>query len=83
VTSIRAHFDGKAFIPDEPVTLPPQQQVYLQYEPVRRGETPDDRQVRERLEMLELIARKAAEHDAPDADFSRDSIYPGELDDPH
>jgi hypothetical protein len=33
VTTIKAHFDGKAFVPDEPVDLPANQAVVLRVEP--------------------------------------------------
>jgi hypothetical protein len=37
--TIKAHFDGKVFVPDEPVNLPPNQRVVFHVEVVNADET--------------------------------------------
>ena len=83
MTTFKAHFDGKTIIPDEPVSLPVNQPLTLDVNPTS-GSTPASAQNRqaELLQFLEEIERMAIECDAPEADFSRDSIYSGTLDDP-
>ncbi len=40
MTTIKAHFDGKIFVPDEPVDLSPDQAVLLRVEPAPRFPPP-------------------------------------------
>jgi hypothetical protein len=83
MTTILAHFDGKSFVPDEPVTLPPQQRVTLHIDPLPSRPSADaDRRPESLMAILKSMEQKAIECDTPEADFSRDSIYPGTLDDP-
>jgi len=41
--AIKAHFDGKVFVPDEPIHLPPNQQVNITIERVDSTITPSPR----------------------------------------
>ena len=79
--TIKAHFDGKTFIPDEPVDFPPNIAVTLQVGSAS-GEPPLTTEMEQRLQALDELERMAADADAPEADWSRDSIYSGTLDDP-
>jgi len=80
MTTIKAHFDGKTFVPDEPVVLPPHQRVALHVDPTAsKSSLGVARTQEERIHLLELIEKLAIECDAPEADFSRDSIYSGTL----
>jgi hypothetical protein len=76
--TIRAHFDGRVLIPDEPLGLAVNQQVTLQ---VEAATVPA---VRTEKEMLELFAEMDADtvHADHGIEYSRDSIYGGTLDDP-
>jgi len=56
MTSIRAHFDGKVFVPDEPVGLPPNAPVRLLVAPDADGDRP----------LLELARLAAQFPDDPD-----------------
>ena len=81
MTTIKAHFDGKAFVPDDPVKFSQNQPVTLHIAPLSKAPGTPTR-LEERLAMLEKIKALAIECDAPEADFSRDSIYSGNSDDP-
>ncbi len=81
MTTIKAHFDGKAFVPDEPVDLPPDQPVTVQVDAgASNGKAAPNRQ--ELIERLGRIEEMAGECGAGEVDWSRDSIYSGNLDDP-
>ena len=82
MTTIKAHFDGKTFVPDEPVVLPPYQPVTLHVDPLSTRPSPSLTKKEEKLQLLDRIEQLAIACDAPEADFSRDSIYSGNLDDP-
>jgi hypothetical protein len=81
MTVIRAHYDGKSFVPDEPVILPPHQLVTLHVDPLASRPLPSLAAKEEKVRLLEQIEQLAIACDAPEADFSRDSIYSGNLDD--
>lgn len=34
MVKLNAHFDGKVFVPDEPLSLPPNQKVHISVEPI-------------------------------------------------
>jgi hypothetical protein len=76
--TIKAHFDGRVLIPDEPLDLAVNQEVRLQVEPAGAPV------VRTEKEMLELFAEMDADtvHADHGIDYSRDSIYGGTIDDP-
>ncbi len=76
MTMIRAHFDGKVFVPDEPVNIPINQAATVQVEtPLPQHLT--DQQFEQ---LLSEMDRDAVEVNHP-VDWSRDSIYSGTLDD--
>lgn len=68
-TTLRAHFDGKVLVPDEPVELPTD--CVLQLEVTSHGTVPNDPTPLERLAQiarelpddLDLPADGAAQHD--------------------
>lgn len=74
-TAIRAHFDGKVFVPEEPVDLPEGEQVILQVlapsHPVQRAKTP------EQFEQLldELRATTVPGVNIPDEALRREHLY--------
>ncbi len=61
--TVRAHFDGKAIIPDEPLDLPPNQALIVQIEPVGAPRTT-------RESALAWIADHAVESDALPVDLA-------------
>ena len=72
MTTIRAHFDGKAFVPDEPVDVPVNQQVtiiVIQPPPERPPMTVEEF---ERLWAEIDQDAVAVDHEI---DFSRESMY--------
>lgn len=73
MTTIRAHFDGKVFVPDEPVEVPVNTPVTIHVESPRTIEDFDAA-----LEDLTRLAKRPG----GEVDWSRDSIYSGTLDDP-
>jgi len=80
MTTIRAHYDGKSFVPDEPVDIPADERVILHFESSSPpGGTPQTRE--EIIRLFEEMERLAVVTDHP-VDDSRDSIYSGTIDDP-
>ncbi len=77
MTTIRAHFDGKTIIPDQAVSLPIDQPLTLHVEVPAPTTAHVDQQLKALDELLQLSAA-----DTASADWSRDSIYSGTLDDP-
>ncbi len=76
MTTIKAHFDGKTFVPDEPVDMPVNTQVTLLVEGLESAQVEGQLKA---LEELEKLADSAGGHRA---DWSRESIYSGTRDDP-
>jgi hypothetical protein len=53
IVTIRAHFDGKVIVPDEPVELPINQPLKVQLQSLPpQGETPSADRAREALDRL-------------------------------
>jgi hypothetical protein len=80
MTTIRAHFDGKAFVPDEPVNVPVNQSVTLHFESA--AEVTGPVVVEEQLKALAELEKMAEDKGSLDVDWSRENIYSGTLDDP-
>ena len=82
--TIRAHFDGKAFIPDGPVPFDVNESVTLQAtrDKLPGTDKPSPAEVERYRKGLARLLELAAGHGNPNADCSRDSIYSGTLDDP-
>jgi len=76
--TIKAHFDGKVLIPNDPLDLPINQEVTLQLE------APAPQVVRTERELVELFAEMDEDsvNTGHFVDYSRDSIYGGTIDDP-
>ena len=76
--TIKAHFDGKVLIPDNPLDLSLNQEVTLPLEP----SAPQG--VNTETELVELFAEMDADsvNTGRFVDYSRDSIYGGTIDDP-
>jgi len=86
MTTINVRFDGKAFIPDGPVPFQKNQSITLYYVDAVRDQQLSDKpsaaEVKRRREGLAKLLELAKGHGNPNADYSRDSIYSGTLDDP-
>ena len=72
MTVLKAHFDGKVLVPDEPVDLPVNCALKVQVEEVKKLETPsaEDKPLLELLKMVEALPHNpdwpsdgAAQHD--------------------
>lgn len=61
--TVKAHFDGKAIIPDEPLDMPPNQALILQIEPAAPHEPVDE-------SALAWLAANAVENDALPTDLA-------------
>ena len=75
--TIKAHFDGRFFVPDEPVTFPINHPVTLM---VRSNgdldaDGPPERSLAERLAALDSLCGCVCAPDLPDEAFDRASIY--------
>jgi hypothetical protein len=77
MTTIRAHFDGKTFVPDEAVNLPVGAPLTLYVERRADGDLQAEAQLKALDELLDLSGVGPG-----NADWSRESIYSGTLDDP-
>ena len=79
MTTIRAHFDGKTFVPDEPVDAAINQFATVVLESTARPETPLTGEAFDAI--LAEMDRDAVITNHP-VDDSRESIYSGTIDDP-
>jgi hypothetical protein len=64
MTTVNAHFDGKVIVPDEPLSLPPNQALIVSIEPV--AEKPEAAGG----SVLSWLAANAVESDALPADLA-------------
>ena len=80
MTTIKAHFDGKTFVTDQPVSLPLDHPVTLHIDAINSRRDTTTKQ--ERLQRLEVLENMPRESIAPEADFYRDSIYSRNIDVP-
>jgi len=60
--TVRAHFDGKVIVPDEPLDLPPNQAVMVRIEPIQNKSSEES--------ALAWIAANAVESDALPTDLA-------------
>jgi len=79
MTTIKAHFDGKTFVPDEPVHMPAHMPVTLHVDVADTDQAANAESQLKALDELEMLSESSA---TPIADWSRESIYTGTLDDP-
>jgi flagellar hook-basal body complex protein FliE len=79
MTTIKAHFDGKTIVPDEPADLPIGQPLTVHVEQTQTGSAQTNEKDFEKL--LAQMDRDASNSQHP-VDDSRDSIYSGTIDDP-
>ncbi|MEJ0089235.1 MAG: hypothetical protein WDM80_05740 [Limisphaerales bacterium] len=68
MTTLKAHFDGKVLIPDEPVNLPMDCTLELHVEPVKKSSTETNQlkslvELAKRFPVLDGAADGAAQHD--------------------
>jgi hypothetical protein len=72
VTTLKAHFDGKVLVPDEPVNLPINRALKVQVEPMEQSATPaiDEKPLSKLLKAIEAMPSNpdwpkdgAAQHD--------------------
>jgi len=83
MTMIRAHFDGRGFIPDGPVPFRVNQAVTLHVD-AAQDQPPSAEEVERGLQGLAELKKLADKKGCgnPNVDWSRESIYSGTLDDP-
>jgi hypothetical protein len=77
-TTIRAHFDGKVIVPDEPVDLPINQPLEISLRPSTEApeKTPDRPTVEERLKRLQRAMGSIKEGPViPDEALRRENMY--------
>jgi len=73
-TVIRAHFDGKVIVPDEPVDLPVDQPLEAELRVSEARLSPAE--IEKRRAAIKRLAAKAIHGlNMPDFAFSRESIY--------
>lgn len=84
---IRAHFDGKVIVPDEPVDWPINQPLSIQAVPVdapaasgagsneANGTMPSVEVIAERLAKLRAISGRLASGGIPDEALRRENLY--------
>ena len=73
IRTIRAHYDGKVIVPDEPIDLPANQPLHVQLLPqwAAPAEAPEERRA-----AVDWFRRNAiAGLQLPDAAIGRESIY--------
>jgi hypothetical protein len=65
MTVLKAHFDGKVLVPDEPVNLPQNCALRVQVEPIEEGEKPLRRlmKVAKQFPVTSTPTDGAAQHD--------------------
>jgi hypothetical protein len=75
---LRAHFDGRVFVPDEPVDLPLNQPLELEVRPEAvksTNGTSSPEAVRERLRKLEEFFRLPTLGELPPGALRRENLY--------
>jgi hypothetical protein len=75
--TIRAHFDGKAIIPDEPVSLRPGEEVTVQINSVPQSPNgaPTPEVIQERLRRIDEFYGRPLLGNLPPEALRRESIY--------
>lgn len=75
-TMIRAHFDGKAIVPDEPLELPVGEPLDVLLSTARNGsQIRPRRSAEERLRWFRSAAGRVSAPSVPDEALTRESIY--------
>lgn len=77
-TTIRAHFDGKVIVPDEPVDLPIDQPLEISFQSIveHSDSEPERLSVEERLKRLhQAMGRITGGPVIPDEALRRESMY--------
>jgi len=77
--TVRAHFDGKVIVPDEPVNLPLNTPLDVEVKPANGSAhlpKPTDQQIRARLEALDrIVSRGDNGATIPDETLRRERLY--------
>ena len=78
--TIRAHFDGKVFVPDEPVHLPVNQPLDLSFVPAaqpaeRNGVSPTPQEIERRLQALDRLRGTFSGPVLSDEALRRENLY--------
>lgn len=81
MTTVRAHFDGEVFVPEEPVEMPVGEQLVLHVErPVSVKGRIRSEVIRDRLERLKKsFGTIKSSHALPPEALDRSTIYPDRL----
>ena len=74
-TRIRAHYDGKTFVPDEPVDLPVDQPVEVEL----LSSDEKAKEIERKLAALQRIASRAVNANIPDEALRRENMYEDRL----
>jgi hypothetical protein len=75
--TIRAHFDGKVIVPDEPVDLPVDQPLEVELKPIVAEEDRSQRElsIEERLRRLEQAGGRISGPSIPLEALRRENLY--------
>ncbi|MBI3909498.1 MAG: hypothetical protein HY320_01025 [Armatimonadetes bacterium] len=74
--TIRARFDGRVIIPEEPVDLPIDQPLVVELTPVpREEEKPSEAVIRQRLRRLEEASGRISAPPIPAEALCRENLY--------
>jgi hypothetical protein len=75
--TIRAHFDGKVIVPDEPVDLPVDQPLEVELKPIEAEVDRSQRElsIEERLRRLEQTAGRISGPSIPLDALRRENLY--------
>ena len=77
--TVRAHFDGRVIVPDEPVNLPLNAPLDVEIKPANGSThlpTPTDQQIQARLQALErIVSHGVSGANIPDEMLRREHLY--------
>ncbi len=65
MVTLNAHFDGKVFVPDEPLALKPNQRVRIQVEPIESPAPHDPKPKRMFGQQPDLVISMSPDWDEP------------------
>ena len=72
--TIHAHYDGRVFVPDEPVDLPTNESVVIEVTMPQYATRPAPT-IAQREEAIRRLLSRAVNADIPDGGLRRESIY--------
>jgi hypothetical protein len=75
IVRIRAHFDGKVIVPDEPVELPVDEPLEAELRTVASSARPSQAVIEERLRRLEMATGTIEGPEIPAEALRRENLY--------